>query len=208
MIDGRILRILAMREGGEVNRCHATPRHRPYNNASHSYGVVSLILILHPDPSKRLIEAALWHDSAERWVGDLPAPAKMSSPELAKHYEREEASILNHFQIPAVWQLTPDEQEWLKNCDTLELWLWCREEIHSGNRAIGRMLKACEHITQQRINSGSIPPECEWLFNKLVNQDHIRLPDFFLEVKALESEETEAGLGDRRTAETLRGRIG
>ena len=69
-------RVLAAREGGNVLRCHTVPHHGQYSVGKHSYDALSLLLLLHPNPSMNLVKATLWHDCAERFVGDMPAPAK------------------------------------------------------------------------------------------------------------------------------------
>ena len=173
-------RLAATREAGTVRRCHIVPHHGQYNIAQHSYGAVSLVLLLHPNPSVSLIKAVQWHDVAERWLGDVPAPAKWDNPELGEVYERTEAQLLNRLGLFA--QLTAEEQAWLKAVDTLELWLWCREEEALGNAAVTPMRLACEKVTEKRRLEGSLPEPVCALYAAAKAQPHRRLSDFFEEV--------------------------
>lgn len=181
-----LTRLAATREAGTVRRCHIVPHHGQYNIAQHSYGAVSLLLLLHPKPSLKLIKAVQWHDVAERWLGDVPAPAKWEHTELGEVYERAEAELLKRLGLFA--QLTDLEQEWLKAVDTLELWLWCREEEALGNAAVTPMRLACEKVTEKRRLEGSLPELAAQLYDALRQSPHKRLSDFF--------EEVERGLGE------------
>lgn len=49
-----LTRIAATREAGTVRRCHIVPHQGQYNIAQHSYGAVSLLLLLHPHPSLKI----------------------------------------------------------------------------------------------------------------------------------------------------------
>lgn len=175
-----LTRLAATREAGTVRRCHIVPHHGQYNIAQHSYGAVSLLLLLHPKPSLKLIKAVQWHDVAERWLGDVPAPAKWDNTELGEVYERAETELLKRLGLFP--ELTELEQAWLKAVDTLELWLWCREEEALGNAAVTPMRRACEKVTEKRQLEGSLPAIAAQLYAALRNAPHKRLSDFFEEV--------------------------
>ena len=179
-------RLAATREAGTVRRCHIVPHHGQYNIAQHSYGAVSLVLLLHPNPSLELIKAVQWHDVAERWLGDVPAPAKWSNPELGAAYEEAEERVLKRLGLFA--QLTKEEVAWLKAVDTLELWLWCREEEALGNAAVTPMRRACEKVTEKRHLEGSLPEPAHAFYVAEKRRTFTRLSDFF--------EEVERGLGE------------
>lgn len=173
-------RIAATREAGTVRRCHIVPHHGQYNIAQHSYGAVSLLLLLHPHPSLNLIKAVQWHDVAERWLGDVPAPAKWTHTELGEAYERAEEELLKRLGL--FGELTDLEVAWLKAVDTLELWLWCREEEALGNEAVTAMRRACEAVTEKRGLEGSLPEPVRAFYVAAKQQPHRRLSDFFEEV--------------------------
>jgi 5'-deoxynucleotidase YfbR-like HD superfamily hydrolase len=132
--------VKALREAGNVARCHTVPHHGEYSVGLHSYGVVNIILCLKTDPSIALIKAALWHDAQERWLGDLPAPAKWFNKALNDEYVVAETRVGHCLGISKVFSLlNKDEQEWLRAADRLELLLWCDEQIAMGNRHVENM---------------------------------------------------------------------
>jgi len=180
-MDRRILtQVLATREAGTVRRCHIFPHHGPYNIAQHSYGAVSLLLLLHPEPSLNLVKAVLWHDVGERWLGDMPAPAKWDNPELGRVYEEAEQKLLARLGLAQ--ELTDEELNWLKAVDTLDLWLWCREEEALGNEAVTAKRRACEEVMEKRGLEGSLPEPVRAFYVSAKQQPHRRLSDFFEEV--------------------------
>lgn len=149
-------RVLAAREGGNVLRCHTVPHHGQYSVGKHSYDALSLLLLLHPGPSMNLVKAVLWHDCAERFVGDMPAPAKWLNQTLGEEYEKaeREAQEASGLKLP---ELTEEEQNWLTAVDRVELLLWAEEQSALGNRHIqGLMTASWGWLTQ---NAAKVPAE-------------------------------------------------
>ena len=70
----------------------------------------------------------------------------------------------------------------MKAVDTLELWLWCREEEAMGNEAVTAMRRACEAVTEKRGLEGSLPEPVRAFYVAAKHQPHRRLSDFFEEV--------------------------
>lgn len=127
-----IHRVRAVREGGNTERTHTTPHHGSYSVAEHSWGVATLLAILHPDPSKDLILAAMWHDVHERWTGDTPAPIKWCLGKVTiDELKRLENSIDSSLEID--FNLTRGDIAWLKACDMLEFLLWSMDQQALGN---------------------------------------------------------------------------
>lgn len=189
-MDRLRLRVAATREGGAVLRCHTVPHNGRYDVAQHSFGAVSLLLILHPNPSLDLIKATQWHDVAERWMGDMPAPAKWSNPVLGEAYAEVEDGIMKALDL--LPDLTDEDHEWLKAVDTLDLWLWCRSEEAMGNRNVVQMRQACEKVLGERRSAGVIPDVAWLFFIQTRGQTHERLPEFFGEI-------IDDGLGEAKT---------
>ena len=137
-MNGLYKKIVAMREAGNVERCHVAPHIGSYTVGKHSYDAVSLLLLLHPDPTVRLIRAVQWHDSAERWVGDMPATAKWVNPELGTQYELCETSVMNKVDVVAgdLARLTDEERDWLNAVDKFELYMWCLDQEAFGNKHV------------------------------------------------------------------------
>lgn len=130
-----IHRVRAVREGGCTERTHTTPHHGSYSVAEHSWGVAILLAILHPDPSKELILAGLWHDVHERWTGDIPAPSKWLLGKVTMdELKRLENSIESSLGINFDLSLSTEDRKWLKACDMLEFWLWSIDQEALGNQ--------------------------------------------------------------------------
>jgi 5'-deoxynucleotidase YfbR-like HD superfamily hydrolase len=185
-----LVQVGAVREGGAVQRCHTFPQHHgPYDVAQHSYGAVSLLLLLHPNPSLNLIKAVQWHDIGERWLGDMPSPAKTGNQHLAEVYEAEEEKILTLLGL--YFELSNQEENWLKAVDILDLWLWCREEEFLGNRSVTRMRLACEAALDKRSLKEILPMRAEKFYHAQLQSPYTRLSDVFEEVRS--------GLGEART---------
>jgi len=151
--------------GGETERMHTVPHINGYSVAQHSYGVVSLLLILHPNPPLELIRTALWHDTSEHYTGDVPAHAKWDFPELKAAIDSAERSLSKHMGMGEEFLLTKDEQHWLKSCDLMELWLWSRNQIRLGNTRA--------RIVMERIETffGNLVPEVYALWRDLYRED-------------------------------------
>lgn len=149
-------RVLAAREGGNVLRCHTVPHHGQYSVGKHSYDSLSLLLLLHPEPSMNLVKAVLWHDCAERFVGDMPAPAKWLNQALGEEYEKaeREAQEASGLALP---DLTEEEQNWLTAVDRVELLLWAEEQSALGNRHIQGLMTASWGWLAQ--NAAKVPQE-------------------------------------------------
>lgn len=166
--------ILAAREGGAVERCHATPHIGTYTNAQHCYGAVSLLLILHPNPSVDLIRAVQFHDVAERWLGDVPATGKGA---FRNEYEEAEARLQMDLDLMPL--LGEEDHNWLRAVDILDLWLWAREQLYLGNRAAGEIQIRCA----QALEGLWVPLEVHSLFSWLSGEPHQRLSSVFAEIQ-------------------------
>ena len=136
MTEELLERIRSLREAGNVKRVHTIPAvgDITYTVASHSWNAISLLYTLHPDPSHDLVKALLWHDCAERWMGDLPSPAKIYNPELKASYEAVEEAVLKATKLSV--PIDEEDTNWLKSIDTLEFWLWCEDQQNMGNKNV------------------------------------------------------------------------
>jgi 5'-deoxynucleotidase YfbR-like HD superfamily hydrolase len=85
-----------------------------------------------------LIQAVLFHDVAERYLGDMPTPAKGEGKDLTRAYLAAEERTLALMGVK--FHLTGQEQHWLDCVDKLELYLWCKDQEASGNRHTERMI--------------------------------------------------------------------
>ena len=142
-----ITKLKATREGGMVQRFHPIPHHGSYSVAEHTYGVLQLILIFHPNPTLNLVRAVQNHDVAERWIGDVPTPAKWLSPALRFALKDAEDLVETAYDLKVA--LSDHEHRWLKAADLLELWLWGQEQVEMGNR---RAIRLVSNIAEALLN--------------------------------------------------------
>src|SRR6185312_90882 len=94
------VRVWGLYAAGQVSRWH-TKGHtcRPQDVAQHSHGVALLISILHPNPSAKLLIAALHHDLPEVATGDTPRYVKAGNPQLKMILDQEEVRMALHYQL-------------------------------------------------------------------------------------------------------------
>lgn len=181
-MNSDLIRLLATREGGQVRRCHVLPHISSYTVGLHTYGAVSLLLLLHPSPSLALIKAVQWHDVAERWMGDMPSPVKSRHPELGQLYERIERQCLKSLGLAQ--DLTADERAWLRAVDLLELYLWCREEERAGNGNVREWKEGIRAALSGLFLDGSLPARIDALLRQIDGRKELpRLSDHFTYVE-------------------------
>ena len=141
-----IMDILQLRNGMRTLRFHTVPTIHEETIGHHSGNVALLCLWLKPDASADLLRAALLHDLAEQFTGDVPAPAKWSSQNLDNALSELEEKHLRYMGVympmltqPWVGNLT--EQDCLKAADMLDLVLRCTEERLMGNKQMWRVIE-------------------------------------------------------------------
>ena len=132
---GRILRrVVDIRTGGDVKRCHGIRYDGSYTVAQHTWGALVLLLVLFPEYYDRLSRYLLCHDVPEAWIGDVPAPTKRFSRAVKTACDEMEEKIFRRLEMPYDGDLSAEDQRVLKACDHLELYLWAQEQIYGGNR--------------------------------------------------------------------------
>ena len=113
-----------------VKRWHTDPWLSEWRqtNGHHQWGVATLIAVLHPDPSRRLLLAALTHDAGEILTGDLPYGFKklyggggiVEAVEQAGEAERDDMLGV----ATGTLDLSGEDARWLEMADRLEAWLF------------------------------------------------------------------------------------
>lgn len=154
-------KVFQLREGGNVERSH-TVRHQPgYTVGKHSFDAALLIELLHPSPTLGLYRACLLHDLHERWTGDLPHPAKVLDPELATAMNG--TTELVEEVIGIEYELTAEDEQWLKAVDLLEFYLWSLDELNAGNDHVRR----CAEDAAEKLANMDLPDEVARFFENL-----------------------------------------
>lgn len=136
-------RIKFLRESALVERCHTLPHHGSYSLGQHCYGMLILLLDLHPSPTVELMKAISYHDAHERLLGDIPATAFWTlSPEFRNLYDEAVEKVGERYALTC--SLTPGEIVWLQALDKLDLYLWAKEQQQSGDRRVNDMVELLE----------------------------------------------------------------
>lgn len=147
-------RVKILRESGDVKRCHIIPHHGQYDVARHSYGVACLITVLHPNPSAQLLMAALTHDAAERWTGDIPSPFKSSMGDIGTEVE---VAVAEALDLNLDLYLDATDRLWVKACDQLDLLLWAFDQRKNGNTRVDQMISVTESKLYRSRDCGMLP---------------------------------------------------
>jgi 5'-deoxynucleotidase YfbR-like HD superfamily hydrolase len=125
-------RALAAHQAGSVLRYHAAPTVRPQTVGHHSFGVAVIVIYLTSgDASANLLKAAVLHDTAELFTGDIPFTVKRDNADIKTTFDELEnrAYAERLLEMP---ELTKEERCVLKLADTLEGYLWCVKHESSG----------------------------------------------------------------------------
>jgi len=117
-------------QSGNVVRFHNSIGMDKQKNSEHEWEVALILQHIYPQCSKELLLAALTHDAAEYYTGDIPFPIKQASPELKsvldklEHQWEEQNGV--HFN------LHPEEAYFLKLADTLSGMWYCIQQVKEG----------------------------------------------------------------------------
>jgi 5'-deoxynucleotidase YfbR-like HD superfamily hydrolase len=149
-------------ESGDVKRFHIC--HFPaQTTADHSWGVAVLLHMLAPPEvvTKHLLLAALLHDAAEKYTGDVPYSIKENFPALRHQLKKaEEEWEKDHYIHDVLHTLDYEQNNWLKACDMLDLVLYCERE--AGGARGGEAEEVMKRGLTALINNHRTPIEVLW----------------------------------------------
>ena len=149
-MKNELQRVLLAIEAGRVKRCHCFPTNSDPTVGLHVFGAVSMLLILCPDPTINMIKALQFHDMAERFLGDMPAPAKRKDSFLSDHYITLERKILREYGMYPI--LNEREREWVHAMDLMEFLMFIKHELNLGNKyAQQRYNRICKYIEETKL---------------------------------------------------------
>lgn len=130
-------RLTTLYNAGDVQRLHTVRTLHPHSVAEHVYGSMAIaveLCKLNQVPSVGLIlQVLLYHDAPEVYTGDVPAPVKRESRELAHGLEMMEDRFYADTQIDMP-SLNAKEYDIVKASDTLDLMFKCVREAQLGNK--------------------------------------------------------------------------
>lgn len=131
--------------GGAVRRYHTEGQDIQQDVAQHSWRVMVILLNLWPESSPELIRAALYHDTAEGLLGDIPAPIKRD-PAVKKIFHDAEKRFIRFLDVDYESALTEEERVRLSIADKLELCLTCSEA--SGRNALRILNLGAQYVRE------------------------------------------------------------
>lgn len=145
LLETVVERIKFAREGARVERTHASPGIGSNSVGMHTFNMLTMLLVLHPNASGLLIRAIIQHDIPERITGDTPHPAKkagivnLSIQALVETHLNQQT-----FLHDAAQELDEEETKWLHGLDMLEFYCYVRDQLMIGNRNYETKQKAVE----------------------------------------------------------------
>ena len=164
------------REAARVERTHASPGIGSHSVGSHTFNMLTMLLIMWPDAPSDLIRAIVQHDIPERITGDMPHHAKKAGVQNNLVQKQVEFYLNNLvFGHDALSTLPVDRQKWLHGLDMLEFYLWCRDQEMMGNISIRTKLRAVdEYMKKYKVN---YPEEIVDLYYEISQAEWETLPD-------------------------------
>jgi len=155
---------------GDVVRFHNHSGIDKQRNSEHQWGVALVLNYIYPNASKELILAAMTHDAAEYYTGDVPFPVKKDHPELShllrKIEKQWEACNDVYFDYSQIEELA------LKVSDTLEGMKYCIKQVRLGNINAKRPFRKWSQFFIDNLLSKcekTLPKSLE-LFSKLLRE--------------------------------------
>ncbi|WP_373941257.1 5'-deoxynucleotidase [Vibrio chagasii] len=105
----------------------------------------------------------MYHDTSEVLTGDLPTPVKYFNPDIAQEYKKIEAAAEQRLlsMLPEEFQddfapflisgtASKEEQNIVKQADTICAYLKCLEELSAGNHEYEQAKRRLEETLEQR----------------------------------------------------------
>lgn len=123
--------------GGDVQRWHNRRYMQAQSVAHHSWRVAQIATYLYDssvlDIPSNVLLAALDHDVAEAWTGDISAPVKSAAPNIRDHVELLATDWLLSKGLREDYALTDTEKLFIHLCDKLEAMHYCCDMLAQGN---------------------------------------------------------------------------
>lgn len=156
-----------LRSAARVSRMHIFTTHHQQSVGEHTFGVLSLLFFVIPEPTMAMVRGCLYHDAAEAMTGDVPAPTKWRYPALGEALAAAEQDIERSHGIEV--SMTEHEKRVLAYCDLMELALYASEEVDIGNHGAASVLRNCL-IALRHKNLPSVSPAARELYEFIVSR--------------------------------------
>ncbi len=121
-----------IRKAGLIRRFHTSYMLREQNVAAHTWQAMCILFAIEPTARQQVFTALLMHDVAEIATGDIPAPVKWASEEMATVLGRLEGDLHDTIGY-APPRLSAYELALVRYCDDMELVLHLADEWRMGN---------------------------------------------------------------------------
>lgn len=159
-------RLLFIYKGAKTKRYHTADTLTSQTVGEHSFGVAWLVALLHTNPSRHLILAAMAHDLAEHKVGDVSSPTKRQYPELKVLIDTAETNLLNEYGLNFEYVLAPSEKRILKLADNMDGMMFCIRERKMGSKFVRNIYRNYYAYTLELLGTDKESPE-HLLFNDI-----------------------------------------
>lgn len=139
-------------ESAYVQRWHNKPYVPAQTTGQHTFGMLVLLMKLHPNPSTSLYEAVIQHDGGEYdFLGcDFPYPQKRDFPVLRDIDDRFNENYQSYFELRQPL-LNEDDRLWLSYLDQLEAGLYLESLKSNDSRVIECMNKCYNKANEFRV---------------------------------------------------------
>ena len=145
----------AILRGGGVTRFHTETMIKEQDVAQHTWRVMA---VLHSLCSDRVFsdmcKSVMYHDVAEGYMGDIPAPIKRMLGEPVKEMEKE---IEKNMGIPSPLRELGPSYDLLKLADYLECMITIVEEREMGNRTLDHIFDKLSEYIEEITDKDRLP---------------------------------------------------
>lgn len=163
-----------LREGSSVKRWH-TEHLTCETVANHSHGVAMILCLISPAEymNAHLLKAAIFHDLAEKEVGDISAPTKWANPTLADALDQASANWERKMGVHVI--LTEGERLLLKIADYMDAAFYALEQRKMGNRyADDVFARLCQFFKRIELAKTKFPKAIEmwdWIHSEYYDKN-------------------------------------
>lgn len=158
------------RDAGNVRRYHTARIIGEQTVAAHSFNMCLILMEVLEHPSADVLKAAMFHDLAEVFTGDIPATFKWKFPAVGNILAATEDLITEEAGLSI--ELDDLERRALKFADMMELCMFCCEQLELGNRNMIEILERGVDYLEQ------FPPFNE-KSGKMIDQQRAALNHFY-----------------------------